>query len=184
MLNEFEFHRCSDVLCDQEKRPLGGLTPTQACLDKGLTRGTISKFWQYFRRAEAYMGAELRGECVFEGTPDHPVEVECEIGRFRDSHCIQRGWFGDENARGTDTFLALLLDSCLISKDDGPSMVLPVAGGTHEHATEKVSDCTHLVSMFLLEPVSCGQENNSSGVSSVLFLPQHLRRMQSVDPGA
>ncbi len=59
------------------------LSITQACIDKGLHRNTLSKYWRFFRCAEAYMGSKFRGEFRFEGTAACPAEVEADEAVFR-----------------------------------------------------------------------------------------------------
>ena len=54
------------------------LSPTQASIRERVGLKTTSKYWAYFRAAEAAKGLELRDNTLFEGTPDNPCEVEVD----------------------------------------------------------------------------------------------------------
>ena len=54
------------------------LSVTQACVDKGLTRNAVSRYWKYFRAVEAWNGREKMCSTCFQGFKGYPVEVEMD----------------------------------------------------------------------------------------------------------
>lgn len=68
-----------------------GLTPTMMAVDKGINRGTASRYCRYFRAAEAFCGAEARATCVFRGSESNPCHVEIDEAVVRKTKLYANG---------------------------------------------------------------------------------------------
>ena len=62
------------------------LSPTQGSLMARVSRATVTRVFNHFRAAEASKGLDMRDSLVFEGTPDHPAEVEVDETCVRKVH--------------------------------------------------------------------------------------------------